>query len=275
MAGDWIKMRSNLWDDPRIARLCDTTDQPEAMVIGGLYWLWSAADQHTEDGLMVGLSLRQIDRKTGIKGFGEALVAVAWIAEEGEGIRIVNFDEHNGSSAKKRAQTAKRVAKHAATNAQAAQEKGSGNAALTPTPESANAASVSDALAREREEKEKEKKENKKQSADAVRHVFDHWVAVMGKDPARTKLTDDRKKKISARLKDYPLDDLLAAIDGCAGSSFHMGDNPEGARHDGIELIFRNGEKLEGFRDMRPARLTAVPAPAPKTGNEINPYGRF
>ena len=34
MAGDWIKMRSsNLWDDPRIARLCDTTDQPEAMTV--------------------------------------------------------------------------------------------------------------------------------------------------------------------------------------------------------------------------------------------------
>ena len=110
MAGDWIKMRSNLWDDPRIARLCDTTDQPEAMIIGGLYWLWSAADQHTEDGLMVGLSLRQIDRKTGIKGFGEALVAVAWIAEEGEGIRIVNFDEHNGASAKRRVMEAKRKA---------------------------------------------------------------------------------------------------------------------------------------------------------------------
>ncbi|MGB2246180.1 MAG: hypothetical protein ACPH3N_00845 [Alcanivorax sediminis] len=110
MAGDWIKMRSNLWDDPRIARLCDTTDQPEAMVIGGLYWLWSAADQHTEDGLMVGLSLRQIDRKTGIKGFGDALVAVAWIAEEEGGIRIVNFDEHNGASAKRRVMEAKRKA---------------------------------------------------------------------------------------------------------------------------------------------------------------------
>ena len=110
MAGDWIKMRSNLWDDPRIARLCDATDQPEAMIVGGLYWLWSAADQHTEEGLMVGLSLRQIDRKTGIKGFGEALVAVAWIAEEDGGIRIVNFDEHNGASAKRRVMEAKRKA---------------------------------------------------------------------------------------------------------------------------------------------------------------------
>ena len=75
MAGDWIKMRSNLWDDPRIAKFCDVTDQPEAMVVGALYWLWATADQHSEDGMMPGLTLRSIDRKTGIKGFGDALVA--------------------------------------------------------------------------------------------------------------------------------------------------------------------------------------------------------
>ena len=62
MAGDWIKMRGNLWDDPRIASLCDATDQPEAMVIGGLYWLWAMADQHTEDGTLPGLTLKAIDR---------------------------------------------------------------------------------------------------------------------------------------------------------------------------------------------------------------------
>lgn len=30
MAGDWIKMRSNLWDDPRVTGICDLTDQKEA-----------------------------------------------------------------------------------------------------------------------------------------------------------------------------------------------------------------------------------------------------
>ena len=76
MAGDWIKMRGNLWDDPRVARLCDLTDCGEAQVIGGLYWLWATADQHTDCGVMYGLSLRQIDRKTGVQGLGDALVAV-------------------------------------------------------------------------------------------------------------------------------------------------------------------------------------------------------
>lgn len=108
MAGDWIKMRSNLWDDPRVARLCDLTEQHEAAIVGGLYWLWATADQHTEDGVMPGLTLRQVDRKTGIKGFGEALCAIGWLADHPEGARVVRFEEHNGSSAKRRSLDAQR-----------------------------------------------------------------------------------------------------------------------------------------------------------------------
>lgn len=110
MAGDWIKMRSNLWDDPRVAKLCDLTDQTEAAIVGGLYWLWSSADQHTEDGCMPGLTLRQIDRKTGIVGFGAALCEVGWIADGAQGIVIQRFEEHNGTSAKRRCTDAQRKA---------------------------------------------------------------------------------------------------------------------------------------------------------------------
>jgi hypothetical protein len=110
MAGDWIKMRGNLWDDPRVSRLCDLTDQSEAAIVGGLYWLWATADQHTEDGVMPGLTLRQIDRKTGIQGFGQALCDIGWLADGSEGVRIINFEEHNGSSAKRRATDAQRKA---------------------------------------------------------------------------------------------------------------------------------------------------------------------
>ena len=114
MAGDWIKMRSNLWDDPRITSLCELTGSLEAMVIGALYWLWSAADQHSKDGIMPGLTVKGIDRKTGVKGFGDALISIKWLADHPEGVRILHFEDHNGSSAKTRLMTAKRVAEHKA-----------------------------------------------------------------------------------------------------------------------------------------------------------------
>lgn len=144
MAGDWIKMRGNLWDDPRVAKLCDLTDQGEAAIVGGLYWLWATADQHSADGTMPGLSLRQIDRKTGIQGFGQALCDIGWISESDEGIQIVRFEEHNGASAKSRAMTAKRVANHKERTA---------NAEVTVTPLAESQETVSGALPREREEK--------------------------------------------------------------------------------------------------------------------------
>ena len=143
MAGDWIKMRGNLWDDPRVSRMCDLTGQSEASVIGGLYWLWAAADQHTEDGVMQGLSLSAINRKVGIKKFGEALTEVGWIADHPEGTRIVRFEEHNGASAKRRCQTAKRVANH--------ESKQTANANLTQPALADDEDSVSGALARERD----------------------------------------------------------------------------------------------------------------------------
>lgn len=108
MSASWIKMRNNLWDDPRVAALVDATDTSEAAVIGGLYWLWAAADEHSADGEMPGLSLRQIDRKTGVAGLGSALCDIDWIEEVEGGIRLIRFDEHNGSSAKRRGQDAKR-----------------------------------------------------------------------------------------------------------------------------------------------------------------------
>ena len=110
MAGDWIKMRGNLWDDPRVARICDLTNKREAEVIGGLYWLWSMADEQSEDGDLIGLSTATIDRKTGIKGFGDSILKIGWVSQITDGIRIVRFDEHNGASAKRRAVEAKRKA---------------------------------------------------------------------------------------------------------------------------------------------------------------------
>ena len=118
MAGDWIKMRSNLWDDPRVARIVELTGHSEAEVVGGLYWLWATADQHSTDGVLVGMTLQTIQRKTGLPGNGEldrisfpaALVEVDWIVVEPGGLRIPRFADHNGASAKRRATEAVRKA---------------------------------------------------------------------------------------------------------------------------------------------------------------------
>lgn len=165
MAGDWIKMRGNLWDDPRVSKLCDLTDQSEAAIVGGLYWLWAAADQHTEDGVMPGLTLRQIDRKTGIKGFGAALCAIGWLEDRADGVCIVNFEEHNGTSAKRRCTDAQRKANVRIVSASDADKKQTEEGQKTPN-----------LGAREREEKEKREETPLPPSGGVVRFE-DFWEA--------------------------------------------------------------------------------------------------
>lgn len=152
MAGDWIKMRGNLWDDPRVSRLVDMTDSSEAAIVGALYWLWATADQHTENGVMHGLTLRGIDRKTGVAGFGASLVSIGWLVDNGDSVSIVNFEDHNGASAKSRVQTAKRVANHKA------------NAKVTEPALPEQQQTVTDALPRE-EKRREEKKEDSEANA--------------------------------------------------------------------------------------------------------------
>lgn len=102
-ASDWMKMRTNLWDDPRVGAMVDDTQTGEAAIVGALYWLWATADKHSSDGLLVGMTLRQMDRKTGVPGFAQAIARIGWVIETDAGVQIVRFDEHNGRSAKRRA----------------------------------------------------------------------------------------------------------------------------------------------------------------------------
>lgn len=79
-----------------------------------------------------------------------------------------------------------------------------------------------------------------------VAAVFDHWRQIM--DHARSVLDDKRRKLIEARLKDgYSAEDLTNAITGCSLSPFHMGHNEQGTRYDGLELILRDGSKVDKF----------------------------
>lgn len=159
MAGEWIKVRTNLWDDPRIGQLCELTDRGEATVIGGLYWLWATADEHSADGLLNGMTTRTIDRKTGVTGLGAALVSIGWLTENADGVTVARFDEHNGTSAKQRAQTAKRVATH----------KGNAKVTQPALPESDD--TVTDALPRE--EKIREEKKEPRSKAKPPAATFD------------------------------------------------------------------------------------------------------
>ena len=93
----------------------------------------------------------------------------------------------------------------------------------------------------------KEKKEEKEKNNNIyVKNIFSYWQKKL--NHKKSKLTKERATKILARLKEgYTEDDLKKAIDGCAASSYHMGQNEQGMVYDSIGLIFRNAEKVDEF----------------------------
>lgn len=89
-----------------------------------------------------------------------------------------------------------------------------------------------------------------------VAEVFAYWQQVMGR--TKCKLGPDRRGKVEARLREgYSVADIKKAIDGCALSPWHMGDNPRGKKYNDLVKICEKSSVLEGF--MEDAETPASP----------------
>lgn len=91
-----------------------------------------------------------------------------------------------------------------------------------------------------------------------VEQVFGAWVQSTGRD--RTQLDDKRRRLIRAALASYPIEDVLAAVDGWRHSAHHRGENDRHTVYNDLGLLLRNGEMIERFRDYTLGRLDAQPA---------------
>lgn len=110
MSGNWIKMSVDLRSHPNVVRLAATMKSDRLRVVGGLHAVWSIFDAHSTDGLLAGYSHQAIDDDLGWRGFSKAMEAVGWLEFSAEGARAPRFEEHNGTTAKRRATETKRKA---------------------------------------------------------------------------------------------------------------------------------------------------------------------
>ncbi|MFJ7281883.1 Pyocin large subunit-like protein [Pseudomonas sp. NPDC099000] len=109
MAGDWIKMRIDLQTHPKVFRMVSALQADRLRIIGGLHIAWSIFDTHSDDGVLHGYSVDAMDAVIGWPGFTQAMVDVEWAAiEDGGSLVMPRFDEHNGASAKRRANDSER-----------------------------------------------------------------------------------------------------------------------------------------------------------------------
>lgn len=109
---NWIKVRHELVRSPKLwhmARVMKSANKHTALGVAVAWLVW--LDEQTQDG-NTGMSKSEVDDLLGAKGAADALVYIGWagVSEDGTVVAL-DFDKHNGESAKSRADTAQRVAK--------------------------------------------------------------------------------------------------------------------------------------------------------------------
>lgn len=112
MASSWIKVEVITPDKPEIFLIAEILNIDPDAVLGKLVRIWAWADQQTVDGNAGSVTKGVLDRIAFITGFADALIAVGWLAYDGNKLILPNFERHNGESSKKRALTNRRVAAH-------------------------------------------------------------------------------------------------------------------------------------------------------------------
>jgi hypothetical protein len=187
MAGDWLKMSVNLPDKPEVWQIAGMLGIEADSVVGKLLRVWAWFDAHTEDGNAVGVTYPLVDRVAGVTGFAEAMVLAGWLHQNGSVMTVPHFERHNGKTAKNRALTNERVAKHRKSNDQSNGGSNAGTVTKTVT----------------REEKRREDIDTG--GADLFERFYDAYPRKVGRDAARKAFA---KRQVTEAL----LVTMLAAI---------------------------------------------------------------
>lgn len=108
----WIKVRTNLHEDPRVFYIASQLNVPVHHAVGMLVRLWCYADSHTTDGVLRMVSVDAVNTLVGHEHFATVLARIDWLKPTKEGVMLPRYEQHNGSTAKQRAQGARAVARH-------------------------------------------------------------------------------------------------------------------------------------------------------------------
>lgn len=121
MAGDWIPMRTDLWDCPEVVRIlsaiCPQSVRTvservrrKAEIVGALYRTWSLFDTHSDDGILRGYDASSLDELVGIDGWSANLQHVGWLLIGQDSLEMPRFEAYLSQSAKRRHKDNKRKA---------------------------------------------------------------------------------------------------------------------------------------------------------------------
>lgn len=109
MAGDWLKWSKGFGRKREVLACASKLGVHRRHVAGLLMEVFEWADDNTTDGHVKGATASDIDAVVDCPGTAAVLVDVGWLRITEKGVTFVNFDRHNGQTAKTRALTSVRV----------------------------------------------------------------------------------------------------------------------------------------------------------------------
>lgn len=200
----WIKIEYSLPAKPEVFLLAQELLISKQEVIGYLVELWLWLDQISEDGKIKG-NREMVDNITMVQ-FANALIKVGWLHVYEDTLEFVNFDRHNGTSAKKRASNARKVADF--------RKRKQGEEIKKPKPV------TQELLEKNREDKEKKMKYHHYQK------IADLWND--NNSPKVSRLTTKRKTAIRSLLKEFTEEDCKVVFSKIPNIPFMQGKNDMG-----------------------------------------------
>jgi hypothetical protein len=96
VAGDWIKMRIDLMEDPAVMQMADELGVREEAIVGYCHALWSWVSRQCHADTVTGVTLTSLGRRINLPGFPEMMCDVGWLEYDDTGdrpvIRIPNWE---------------------------------------------------------------------------------------------------------------------------------------------------------------------------------------
>ena len=274
----WAKFDDAFWSHPKTVRAGNEA-------VGAFVRMVCYCSQYLTDGAVPAATAREIARPKIL----ERLVEVGLLEADGDGFRVHGYLERNPSRLQVEAERAAKTQRQNRWRETRAQEQKTAPNAAKSTRVDASTAPSQDAskdAAPSRPVPTREEEEHTSSPANGapavptpalaleepktgalapasasaggvVVELFRHWQRVHGHPSA--KLDAPRRRAIERALKSHGVDVVRAAIDGCAKSPFHKGENDRGQVYDDLTLILRNASKIEHFASLAPK---AEPKPA-------------
>lgn len=98
----WIKIRTNLIDDPAVYDMSDKLQVTRHQIVGQLSDVWAWIGDNTSDGVAPNITPSTIDARVSCPGFAAAMAANDWLTILQKGVAIPKWDRHNSNNAKVR-----------------------------------------------------------------------------------------------------------------------------------------------------------------------------